>query len=316
MSKVPQNACIIYVFGDVDERFAKLGKTRNRAELRMKQHATRGPTEVEMVPLALLWGHDADEKALKHHWKSILSQRGTEWVVPSPSFLEWLRFLRMQPYVARTFDELDSVGFVDPRHWLPGQGHRISQMQGRLKLNNDPWSDLDVDDEGDGDFYTNRIVIDAARQALGGIDLDPASCRLANSVVRASRYFGALQDGLSQEWEGRVWLNPPFGQWEMWAPKLLRELQSGRVTQACLLCPSRATTSKAVHQLLGRSQAVLLPNGRQKFWGPKATSPDEGHFIFYFGENIEAFRTAFEPLGHVFIHNLASWTDKASTEAA
>lgn len=313
MTKPPQNACIIYVFGQQDGQVAKLGKTRNRAELRMKQHETRGPTKSPMRPLVLLHGHDSDEKALIRYWeKHGVPAGGKEWFQPSEPFKQWLRFMRQQPYVARDLDDIDKMSFVDSRHWLPSEKHRLQQVQGRLVFNNDPWADIDFDDEGDGDFYTNRIVIDAARQALGGIDLDPASCRLANSVVRATRYFGAYQDGLTQDWEGRIWLNPPFGQWDLWAPKLLRELQSGRVDRACMLCPSRATTSKALHQVIGRSQAMVIPSGRQKFWGPKAGTPDEGHFIFYFGDDIEAFRSAFEPIGHIFIHSLESF--KANSE--
>lgn len=307
MSQIPKNACFIYVFGDLDQKYAKLGKTRKRAELRMHQHETRGPTTVEMRLLAVMYGHEADEGALKNHWKSIVVEGTKEWVTPTESFKSWLRFLRQQPFVARTFDEIDAISFVDSRHWLPSRMNQFSKTQGRLNFNTDPWADLDFDEEGEGDFYTGPPIIEAARQTLGGsIDLDPASCRLANTVVRATRFFPALQDGLTQKWEGRVWLNPPFGQWEFWAPKLLHELEVGNVTQACLLVPSRAVTARACHLLIRRSQAVVIPNGRFKFWGPKAGTPDEGHFIFYFGPNIDAFTSAFQPIGPTFIHHLSA----------
>src|SRR6185503_8425133 len=47
-------------------------------------------------------------------------------------------------------------------------------------------------------------------KALGPFDLDPCA-----PVVRpwdtAAKHYTTAEDGLSQPWEGRVWLNPPYG---------------------------------------------------------------------------------------------------------
>ncbi len=59
------------------------------------------------------------------------------------------------------------------------------------------------------EWWTPEPYIEAARSVLGGIDLDPASCAQANETVQAARYCGVADDGLKQEWKGRVWLNPP-----------------------------------------------------------------------------------------------------------
>jgi DNA N-6-adenine-methyltransferase (Dam) len=73
---------------------------------------------------------------------------------------------------------------------------------------------------GDGAFagqsfssehYTPAIYIEAAREVLGRIDLDPASNARAQKTVKAGAYFTEKDDGLQQEWRGNVWLNPPYG---------------------------------------------------------------------------------------------------------
>jgi ParB family chromosome partitioning protein len=46
--------------------------------------------------------------------------------------------------------------------------------------------------------YTDLWVIEAARATMGGIDLDPASCALANARVKATTYFDENTNGLLQ----------------------------------------------------------------------------------------------------------------------
>lgn len=58
---------------------------------------------------------------------------------------------------------------------------------------------------------TPPYIADAAREVMGGIDCDPASCTEANKVIRALTYFEPPQDGMLRDWDGRVFLNPPGG---------------------------------------------------------------------------------------------------------
>ncbi len=59
--------------------------------------------------------------------------------------------------------------------------------------------------------YTPVWLVEAARTALGGFDLDPASCAVANEVVRATRIHTAEDNGLLQPWCGRIFVNCPGG---------------------------------------------------------------------------------------------------------
>lgn len=62
------------------------------------------------------------------------------------------------------------------------------------------------------EHFTPDEIVEPARRALGSIDLDPASCALANEqIVKASRFFDAQTNGFVVDWYGTVFLNPPGG---------------------------------------------------------------------------------------------------------
>src|ERR1700678_4532682 len=64
------------------------------------------------------------------------------------------------------------------------------------------------------EHYSPGAIVEAARALMGGIELDPASSALANTVVRAERFFAADrgESGSMRPWNARtVFLNPPGG---------------------------------------------------------------------------------------------------------
>lgn len=68
-------------------------------------------------------------------------------------------------------------------------------------------------------YITPKRFIDA----LGPFDLDPCASN-PRPWPTASRHFDIRDDGLSQKWEGMVWLNPPYGQrnTEIWMERMHR----------------------------------------------------------------------------------------------
>lgn len=69
------------------------------------------------------------------------------------------------------------------------------------------------------EWYTPPAIVEAAREVLGGeIDLDPASCVVANSQIVHARSFYQADgpSGLDHMWEGRWFCNPPSPPREWW----------------------------------------------------------------------------------------------------
>ena len=56
-------------------------------------------------------------------------------------------------------------------------------------------------------------------------DLDVASPREGVSWIPADSFFTKEDDGLSQEWYGNVWMNPPYSQSKKWVEKFISHSQ-------------------------------------------------------------------------------------------
>lgn len=155
---------------------------------------------------------------------------------------------------------------------------------------------------GENEWYTPPEYIEAARGLLGGFDLDPASSDIANRNVRADRYFTAADDGLEQEWSGRVWMNPPYekGLIDRFAAKMRDEAQAGNVSEAVILV-NNATDTRWFAALCEVATGLCFPTGRIRFLSPTGEkgAPLQGQAILYIGPNVAGFTAAFADFGIV-----------------
>ncbi len=298
MTDVPANVVWLYFYGDPDGEILKFGYSSDHPEVRKAQHERRGPSDVKMQFLAGVLGHPADEGYLINYWRDYRLSNRREWIHAKEPVRSWLRWFRDQPFVATSIEALDSLSFVDSGEWLP-TSERTKDLQLQLFGTLNPWADLNTSEIMEGDYYTDLRITAAARTAMGGIDLDPASCREANEGVHASRFFGIFEDGLSKQWHGRVWLNPPFGRWDVWVPKALNEYNDGAVDQMCIFSTVNTSISQRFHPIVAAANAIWLPNGRFSCWGPKSSNAMEGCIVCYLGDRVDAFRSAFQNMGRV-----------------
>lgn len=157
------------------------------------------------------------------------------------------------------------------------------------------------------EWYTPAEYIDAVRAVLGQIDLDPASCEQANHTVGATRIFTEADDGLSRDWFGRVFLNPPYGMQGkeslagLFCRKAIDELQKQNI-DACIILVNAVHSQEWQRPLY--KFPVCLVDHRIKFVsgdGAPNQNPTYQNAFFYLGTDFDAFAREFADSGFVLV---------------
>lgn len=206
------------------------------------------------------------------------------------------RELKYRRQFAEQFPTREALGNVLPNHrsWHDIVSQALPEDGGAHVSNN----------SGDNEWYTPSEYIHAANLVMGGIDLDPASSREANSIVAAAKYYTVEDDGLSHPWAGRVWMNPPYARplIDSFCAKLAESFAQGDVTQALTLT-NNATETGWFHALAEVGEAICFPRHRVKFWHREKESavPLQGQAVVYMGPNVEAFRREFLQFGFTVV---------------
>jgi len=161
------------------------------------------------------------------------------------------------------------------------------------------------------DWCTPLPILVAARRTMGGIDLDPASCAQANTIVAAKRIYTAEQDGLTQPWRGRVFLNPPGTLVrEFWMRLVEHWMQQEEgepraVSQAIWIGYSLEQLQylQNIHcSITPLDFPLCVPKKRIKFYrqdGAPGNAPTHANYIAYLGPFISKFITEFSHIGGV-----------------
>jgi phage N-6-adenine-methyltransferase len=145
------------------------------------------------------------------------------------------------------------------------------------------------------EWNTPPAIVNRTKSVLGTIELDP--CWNSESPVRADRVYTKQDDGLVHPWEGKIYMNPPYGREVVkWVDKLLAEYRAQRTTEAVVLIPAR-TDTKWFHKF--RDFPVCCIKGRLRFSESKnaATFPSA---VIYLGDHEDRFAEVFGEIGIVY----------------
>jgi phage N-6-adenine-methyltransferase len=153
------------------------------------------------------------------------------------------------------------------------------------------------------DWHTPPEYLEVAREALGAIDLDPASSAKAQKNVKATKFYSIKDDGLKHEWHGKVFCNPPYKQPAImqFVKKLIEQIAAGHTTHAILLTHNFSET-EWYRTAAATCSAICFPIRRIQFVNAEGerAQPQCGQVFFYFGDDVERFVSAFETIGYGF----------------
>lgn len=162
------------------------------------------------------------------------------------------------------------------------------------------------------EHYTPTEWIERVKGVMGDIDIDPASSDVAQEVVQAKNYYTVESDGLSQEWHGRVFINPPGDKTgkivRLFWSKLVLELVRNHVSEFIWLAFNISQLRTLQHpekpfmfdgnktrEVLENS-SVCVPSSRIHF---TARHPTRDSAFIYTGPNKDKFKELFGPHGIV-----------------
>lgn len=90
-------------------------------------------------------------------------------------------------------------------------------------------------------------------------------------------FFSEEDDGLSKEWTGVCWMNPPYGrEIKKWVKKAS---ESKKATVVCLL-PARTDTKWFHDYILGKAEIRFI-KGRLKFGGSPNSAPFPNMIVIF-----------------------------------
>ena len=112
-------------------------------------------------------------------------------------------------YVAKTWNTFVHLSGRDRPRW--NEAYNSPQVRGE-----EPESSNEA--IGTDEYYTPAWIF----ERLGiTFDLDVCAPPLGPVHVPATRWFSEADDGLAQEWSGRVWMNPPYSKPAPWVERFV-----------------------------------------------------------------------------------------------
>lgn len=133
------------------------------------------------------------------------------------------------------------------------------------------------------EWTTSQALFNELSKDFGPFDLDPCASK---ENAKCEKFYTIFDDGLQQDWTGKVFLNPPYGRTiHLWVRKAYESSQQGAFV-VCVL-PAR-TDTRWFHDYCLKGEIRFL-RGRQHFGEGRGTAP--------FPTMIVIFRPAIPPQG-------------------
>lgn len=304
---------MIYFFGEIDGRFIKNGTTKK--PLRKRLHEVQRELHGQYDLLAAVPGSGPNERAVQNYFAAHVAEEfpskiDTFYAVPE--LVEYVSWLRAQWFTTIDLDDERRDVPVGWDAWGPKPERRVGRPEEdperliqvnrsfKSPLAATAWDWMAMPEEVGEDYYTPPEVVEVAREAMGGIDLDPASHWIANRKLQIETIYHLGRSAFENPWFGKVWLNPPHGDYAPWFERISQFVASGDIEQLCMIAPAWAFTTYQAQPLMREMvSATVVMSPTPKFWGSPTgkEGSNHPHFLIYIGDEVDAFLTAFEPYG-------------------
>jgi|15BtaG_2_1085339.scaffolds.fasta_scaffold00008_86 site-specific DNA-methyltransferase (adenine-specific) len=135
----------------------------------------------------------------------------------------------------------------------------MTNPNGQLKNLNQVHYTSNSDEWGTPDAF-----MEVLNQRFGDFTLDP--CCTINSA-KAPNFITSNENGLTKDWSGNVYMNPPYSSVSKWIDKAIFETASGNTDRVVCLVPAR-TATKWFYRAAIEASEVLFVHGRLSFENP------------------------------------------------
>lgn len=127
-------------------------------------------------------------------------------------------------------------------------------------------------------WETPKSLFDTISNDYGPFNLDVCA---SPQNAKCEKFFTEEDDGLSQKWYGKCWMNPPYGRRiKDWMKKAYESSLEG-ATVVCLV-PSR-TDTKWWHDYAMKGEVSFI-KGRVKFVGAEHVAPFPSAIVVFYSE--------------------------------
>lgn len=132
---------------------------------------------------------------------------------------------------------------------------------------------MKTDQEGKPEWWnsdhwaTPWPIVRHLEMEFGAFDLDP--CCVVDTA-KAPKFYTQADDGLTQPWFGRVFLNPPYSKPAPWLEKAIAETSTGGADLVVALLPVSSDT-RWFHSLVKDRAEIRFIRGRVRFFGWQRT---------------------------------------------
>ena len=155
-------------------------------------------------------------------------------------------------------------------------------------------------------WFTPPYIINLAREVLGHIDVDPASNVIAQNWIQADTFYTEETNGLTKDWNGKVWVNPPYSASliKKFTKKFLEEYENGNMKEGIMLTNS---STDSLWNIPLQQGLQAYTNGRISFLQPDLTEKGKGsrgQLFTYLGPNPDKFIEVFTRDNFCWVPNL------------